>query len=543
MDVQSVVKQYRATEDNDLKYMALKEELSPLDVCENLQNYVDQLLIPILMEEANAEIVNLVSLQVFPYAVELCLINDKSGPWFDDIVVNPLIEKMVSARTTIAIQTLKTVSRKICERRIRLGTRPQLIEEFLQKCDDTVLSVEALYYLIQCYYDMHRGVPPPIIDQILKLARSGPQDDTTRLLIRESLSRANLDAILQVKTQLNLQELEFASECWWRFAPIFIDIFHLQLLPSLSNHETRASALRTLLNFQPFYTIKRLDDDTLLGRNNEKLLIQSLQEIDQELSRTAPETPDKNHEQEADSDSDSDPEQTAYLAELPSDEEIEFENEVEGPAEPLPRETNIRNICQEILTKLKANFDSSPLSSTYEPLPSILNKLFKREEEDLLSLSQLQAALETLSQLASVRPTPNLPWSQICQDLVLPRIVLDKTFVQKLKAGNLTQSIDEGATLRASAQSTLQQLLPLIDFKTICIMLEYELKNGIQDKDSGVKQLAAELVHSLLSTHYSEIIGLQWQWYAALLKEEEDPRDLAAQALRTSLREDYPAVG
>lgn len=124
MDVQSVVKQYRATEDNDLKYMALKEELSPLDVCENLQNYVDQLLIPILMEEANAEIVNLVSLQVFPYAVELCLINDKSGPWFDDIVVNPLIEKMVSARTTIAIQTLKTVSRKICERRIRLGTGP-----------------------------------------------------------------------------------------------------------------------------------------------------------------------------------------------------------------------------------------------------------------------------------------------------------------------------------------------------------------------------------------------------------------------------------
>ncbi|GAV55408.1 hypothetical protein ZYGR_0AV00390 [Zygosaccharomyces rouxii] len=542
MDVQNVITQYRATEDNDLKYMALKEELSSVDVCENLQNYVDQLLIPVLTEETNAEIVNLVSLQVFPHAVEVCLSNNKSGPWFDDIVVEPLIQHMASARATIAIQTLKTVSRKISENRVRLGTRPQLIQDFLQKCDDTVLSVEALCYLIQCYYDIHHGIPPVVIDQILTLARSGSQGDTTRLLIRESLSRANLEAILHVGTQLNLQELESASECWWRLAPIGVELFHSQLLPALSNHESRPSALHILLHFQPFYTVKRLDDKTLLGPDNEKLLLQSLKESDQELSRAALEAPDNTHTEEADSDSDSDPAQTAYLAELPSDEEIEFENEAEGTTEPSPQETSIRGICQEIMAKLNANKVLSPSSSSRKPLPPILSELSKREDEDLSSLSRLQTALETLSQLASTRPTPDLPWSQICQDLVLPRIVLEKTFVQKLKAGNLTQSIDEGATLRASAQSTLQQLLPLIDFKTICMTLEYELKHGIQDKDPGVRQLAAELVHSLLAAHYSEIVGLQWQWYANLLR-EEDFRDLAAQELRNNLREDYPAVG
>lgn len=542
MEVQNVIRQYCATEDNDLKYMALKEELSPVDVCENLQNYVNHLLIPVLMEEANAEVVSLVSLQVFPHAVELCLKNDKSGPWFDDIVVAPLIQRMSGARATIAIQTLKAVSRTISEYRIRLGTRPQLIEAFLQKCDDTVLSIEALYYLIQCYYDIHHGIPPLIIDQIFKLARSGSQDDTTRLLIRESLSRANLDAILHEGHRLNLQELEFASDCWWRFAPIAIELFHMQLLPALSDHKSRASALQILLNFQPFYTVKRLDDTTLLGPDNEKLLLRSLEELDQELGRTALETPDENLPQEAESDSDSDPEQTAYLAELPSDEEIEFENETGGTADPPHLETSLRHICQEILAKLRDNVHFSLPSSSHEHLPPILHELTKREDEDLSSLSRLQAALETLSQLVSVRPTPHLPWSQICRDLVLPRIVLDKVFVQKLKAGNLTQSIDEGATLRASAQSTLQQLLPLIDFKTVCIMLEYELKNGIKDKDLGVRQLAAELVHTLLAKHYSEIIGLQWQWYATLLK-EEDSQDLAAHELLNSLREYYPTLG
>lgn len=539
MEVQNVITEYSATEDNDLKYMALKEEMSPLDVCDNLEKYVDQLLIPILMTETNAEIVNLVSLQIFPHAVELCLNNEKSGLWFDDIVVGPLIERMVGARATIAIQTLKAVSKKISEHRIHLGTRLQLIEEFLEKCGDTALSVEALYYLIQCYYDMHRGIPPFILEQILKLARSGSQDDITRLLICESISRATLDAILRVGTQLNIQELESASEYWWKLAPVALELLHSQILPALSNYENRVAALQILLNFQPFYTITSLDNKTLFGPENEALLTQSLKKLEHESSPAAPENSNQLHTQDADSDSDSDPEQSAYLAELPSDEEIEFENDLEGTIEPSkPQETTVRHISQEILQKLTTKDTSIPS----EHLPPVISELFKKEDEDLSSLPQLQTAMQTLTQLASSRPTPDLPWSQITQELVLPRIVHDKTFVQKLKAGNLTQSIDEGATLRASAQSTLQQVLPLIDFRSICIMLEYEWKNGLQDKDPGVRQLAAELVSSLLDSHYSEIIGLQWQWYSSLLQ-EGDPRDFSSQELRGGIKEAYPTVG
>lgn len=537
MNVESEIAHYRATEDNDLKYMALKEELSPLDVCDHLHSYVDQLLIPILMEESDAEIVNLVSLQVFPNVVEICLINGKSGSWFDDIVVKPLIQHMTTSRATIALQTLKSVSRKISEHNIRLGTHPYLIEEFLQKCDDTVLSIETLYYLIQCYYDFHHGIPPSILREIIKLTRNGLQGGITRLLIRETVGRANLDAITKTAVQMNLQELEVASERWWKLAPIAVEIFHSKLLPSLSISETRASSLQILLNFEPFYTVRRIDGNTLLGPRDKKLLYESLSGLNQELISISLESPDKSSSQEADSDSDSDPAQAAYLAELPSDEEIEFENEAEEPKESLPKDKSIHEVCLEILAKLTAN-----PNATYEPLPSIIKELSKGQDEDLSFLLKLQTALETLSQLASAKPPPNLPWSQICQDLVFPRIVYDKAFVQKLKAGNLTQSIDEGATLRASAQTALQQLLPLLDFRTICMALEYELKNGIQDRDPGVKQLAAELVHSLLAAHYTEIIGLQWDWYTNLFSEEES-RDLTAQPLRTSLGNDYPIIG
>lgn len=546
--VRDVVNQYRATEDNDLKYMALKEELPALEICDELPSYVGELLLPVLLQEPDAEIVNLVSQQMYPNAVALCLQRDKQGPWFDQLVVKPLLDELQGPRSNVALQTLRNIARRAAAEDEHQhqhqqipdtsaptpGRCPELLEHFLQTCDDTVLSVETLHHLVRVYYRGAAGtssvcaMPDHVLQKVVLLCRNARQGETERLLLRESVARASLAAVAAVAPLMSLRELACVSPLWWQFGPVAEQLLHSQLLPALADPQRAPLALAVLLNFEPFYTQITTNNATLYGPENERQLrdtlasVTALRETSGDTSARAAATPSGNVD---DSDSDTDPSQTAYLAELPSDEELEFESDSDthsdaGQADPWAA-TAGKGGAEQTRRSLLEKLGAGEHSPEYEEAPALLAQLRKSPDESIASLPALQTALETLAQLAATR-TPQqrlLDWSQLCQQLVLPRLEHDRTFVHKLKAGNLTQSIDEGATLRASAQGTLRQLLPLVDFRTVCLALAQELRHGVHDRDSGVQQLAADTVQSLLASHHHELIGLEWDWYGRLLAE------------------------
>ncbi|CDF91684.1 ZYBA0S13-01200g1_1 [Zygosaccharomyces bailii CLIB 213] len=554
--VRDVVNQYQATEDNDLKYMALKEELPALEICDELPSYVGELLLPVLLQEPDAEIVNLVSQQMYPNAVALCLQRDKQGPWFDQVVVSPLLDQMHGPRPNVALQTLRNIARRAAAEQDRqhqqqqqlqhqyqqvpdasaptLGRCPELLEQFLQTCDDTVLSVETLYHLVRVYYRGAAGtssvcaMPDHVLQKIVLLCRNPRQGETERLLLRESVARASLAAVAAVAPLMSLRELACVSALWWQFGPVAEQLLHSQLLPALADPQRSPLALAVLLHFEPFYTQITTNSATLYGPENERLLrdalasVAVLHESGGGTSDRAAATPSENVD---DSDSDADPSQTAYLAELPSDEELEFESDSDSHSEAGHADswvaTSGNGSAEQTRRSLLEKLGTGERSPQYEEVPALLAQLRKSPDESIASLPALQTALETLAQLATTRAPQQrlLDWSQLCQQLVLPRLEHDRTFVHKLKAGNLTQSIDEGATLRASAQGTLRQLLPLVDFRTVCLALAQELRHGVHDRDSGVQQLAADTVRSLLASHHHELIGLEWDWYARLLAE------------------------
>ena len=88
----------------------------------------------------------------------------------------------------------------------------------------------------------------------------------------------------------------------------------------------------------------------------------------------------------------------------------------------------------------------------------------------------------------------------------------NKSFIDTLKAGNYTQKIDEGVTLRTMILSLLLQLLPL-DYSMLGEILPTISRYSVRDKDLTVRDLSLQLLNQILSIYYNYLIGIDWDWY------------------------------
>ncbi|CAI1746940.1 hypothetical protein SEUBUCD646_0O01350 [Saccharomyces eubayanus] len=631
LPISKLIEQYRSTQDNDLKYMLLRQNIEITDIEDEMVPLVRDLLLPILVEEQDMEILNLVAFHVFPGLV-LSLIKSKANAaatqlgWVTSLVCDPILnESMVHEnRSFILIETLRNILQKI-ESASHLNYRHPVTNSFefitkfivemkrhMREIDEAQLShslsegnmliyIESLNLLLKFYFfsdtthpSLTISLPFDILNDIFTIAQDYSTTNTNesidriteKLLLTSTQLTHPLD-LERLCSKIDFKTLLVISRIWYKFGPMINALFTERLLPGLLSPTYAEEGysvegiLEMIHNFYPFYSIRRLKDNKcLLSDSTVALLRRSLFDILNTLNRSFTaahnEKVDDYHRVDDNDDgfiSDNDPEQQAYLDELVSDnddgdlyeqetdddraDDENFEKSEETTKDltqineilsifaelHYPQEERFPKLLAELQSKI--SIDSSLIGKILSQdacesltpggneidLDEILNELksnkFARKNDTLYTLTRclssklssdlsvLQLSIEVVDQLLVKNHSDNITRGEQFQliKLVLPHLKTNKSFIDTLKAGNFTQKIDEGVTLRTMILSLLLQLLPL-DYSMLGEVLPTIAKYSVKDKDLTVRDLSLQLLNQILSTHYNHLIGIDWDWYS-----------------------------
>lgn len=626
LHISKLIEQYRSTKDNDLKYMLLRQNFKINDIEDELAPLVNELLLPVLVEEQDMEILNLVSFQVLPDLV-LSMISDPAAAqlgWVISLICDPLLnQSMIHAnRSFVLIETLRNVLQKIensphLDYHQPVNSSLEFISKFIVEmkrhmCDvdaaqlshslsesNMLIYIESLNLLLKFSFFSDAASPSvmvtlpfDILNDVFTIAQDYSATNTN-----ESIDRIT-EKLLLTSTQLthpvdleNLcpkmkyNTLAAVSRIWYKFGPIVDKLFTNRLLPVLFPPQMGEECnvedvLEIVHNFHPYFSIRRLKDnrpllsDSTISQLREGLF-GMLSILNDSLTRTQNEN-DHGSDNLIDSDdgfgSDNDPEQQAYLDELVSEgydenmydgdtddedaDDINVEKNDEATKDitetnkilliiselHYPQEERFSELLVELQTKIAINTSliDKILSKETTELPThngeiadlneILNEVKgnKPIRKNVIfctlahtlslqsgsELSVLQLSIEVIDHLLVKNHSNNITRGEQFQliKLILPHLKTNKSFIDTLKAGNFTQKIDEGVTLRTMILSLLLQLLPL-DYSMLGEILPTIARYSVRDRDLGVRDLSLQLLDQILRTYYNYLIGIDWEWY------------------------------
>nr|AAB16890.1 Lag2p [Saccharomyces cerevisiae] len=373
LHISKLIEQYCSTKDNDLKYMLLRQNFKINDIEDELAPLVNELLLPVLVEEQDMEILNLVSFQVLPDLV-LSMISDPAAAqlgWVISLICDPLLnQSMIHAnRSFVLIETLRNVLQKIensphLDYHQPVNSSLEFISKFIVEmkrhmCDvdaahvshslsesNMLIYIESLNLLLKFSFFSDAASPSvmvtlpfDILNDVFTIAQDYSATNTN-----ESIDRIT-EKLLLTSTQLthpvdleNLcpkmkyNTLAAVSRIWYKFGPIVDKLFTNRLLPVLFPPQMGEECnvedvLEIVHNFHPYFSIRRLKDnrpllsDSTISQLREGLF-GMLSILNDSLTRTQNEN-DHGSDNLIDSDdgfgSDNDPEQQAYLDELVSE--------------------------------------------------------------------------------------------------------------------------------------------------------------------------------------------------------------------------------
>lgn len=540
-----IANQYLSTSDNDLKYMALRQELTVTEVDRELDSFVKKVLLPTLLEERDPQIVELVSSQVYPQLTLKCIDvmkrRNHEPQWFNGLIMDPLMKHMKGNRRNFFVQTLRNVLKVAVESCYRVGSvddkylKSLLVQmkEYEEENDvgqNIVLYWELLNYVILTYYGITAKICYELLHEIFGLC-VGRLDALVRSVLISSIevtSRENAEKI--VLNSVTDEMLEVISNVWWQFGRQARLLLEDRLLPALSTEqrETTLTILKTIFNLSPYFHIEtaqdgtRILDDSLLGRINARV-----QEILENASnKVSTSTAKLTTESELDvEDAEIDDAQQAYLDELKSDDDLEFEDDEQL----LENEDDdqLNRLCTLILDALRRG---QPKGQTRESQLVDLSKVkvgaltetdqtldvvytVKTTLDSDATLPELLLAVEVFNQLLLTGST-EVDYDPACQALVR-HMKQNKAFLQTIKVGNMTQTIDEGSTLRTMVYSTIFEIITTRDLKytTCCLMLTEAVSRGVRDVDPTINTLSLKIIETLLQSHYNTIRAVDPTWY------------------------------
>lgn len=274
LHISKLIEQYRSTKDNDLKYMLLRQNFKINDIEDELAPLVNELLLPVLVEEQDMEILNLVSFQVLPDLV-LSMISDPAAAqlgWVISLICDPLLnQSMIHAnRSFVLIETLRNVLQKIensphLDYHQPVNSSLEFISKFIVEmkrhmCDvdaaqlshslsesNMLIYIESLNLLLKFSFFSDAASPSvmvtlpfDILNDVFTIAQDYSATNTN-----ESIDRIT-EKLLLTSTQLthpvdleNLcpkmkyNTLAAVSRIWYKFGPIVDKLFTNRLLPVL----------------------------------------------------------------------------------------------------------------------------------------------------------------------------------------------------------------------------------------------------------------------------------------------------------------------
>lgn len=562
MLVSELVDQYLKTTDNDLKYMALRQELTVLEVGRDLNLLVNKVLMPVLLEEKDPEIVELVSSQVYPQLTLKCIVVMKRGnrepQWFNDLIVDPLMDHIADKRKNFIVQTLRNVLKVAVQSHYRmqsasdrhLGALVLRMKDHKGNNDlgqNTVLYWETLKPVISTYYYGTVKVPFAILKNIFNLCE-GKLDSLVRSVLISSVeatTRQNVEKIVQESVSDSV--LEAISTVWWQFGQLVPWLLEKRLLPALQQQETLLTNLQTIYNLLPFFQIaSAVSGEKVLEDGLQKRLESKLQGLLENAAANSSAATTKEVVAELDvEDAEVDDAQQAYLDELQSDDDLEFDDEELLETD---EDYQLKKLCQTILETLNDNKEKSSDYQSHKIDLTQVEVSALDETEDVVytiqstlenetTLQPLLLSVEILNQLLLTGHT-EIDYSPVCQSLVR-HMKQNKAFLQTIKVGNLTQTIDDGSTLRTMVHSTILQIITTrkLDYPTCCKLLIEAVSRSARDVDPTIEQLSLRIIENLLQIHYNTIRALDSSWYdQTLLPKAAETAGKLHKRLQTTLQ-------
>ncbi|QHS76095.1 Lag2p [Saccharomyces paradoxus] len=626
LPISKLIEQYRSTRDNDLKYMLLRRNFEINDMEDELASLINDLLLPVLVEEQDMEILNLVSFQVFPNLV-LSMISNSTATqvgWVTSLICDPLLNQSIihANRSFVLIETLRNILQKIenaphLDYHQPVNNSFEFISKFIVEmkrhmCDvdaaqlshslsesNMLIYIESLNLLLKFSFFSDATcssamvtLPFDILNDVFSIAQDYSATSTnesidriTEKLFLTSTQLTHPADLKKLCPKMKYNTLSVVSRIWYKFGPTVAELFTDYLLPVLLPSQiveecSIEDVLEIIHNFHPYFSFRRLEDNRPLLSDStisqlRKGLFDILIMLNDSLTRTQNESVHSDgHLVDSDDGfaSDNDSEQQAYLDELMSEgydenmyngdtdnedaDDVNLEKNDELTKDitetnkilsifaelHYPQEERFSELLVELQTKITINpflidkilskettelpTDGGELVDLNEILNEVkANKLTRKNVifytlEHTLSLkscsdlSVLQLSIEVIDHLLVKNHSNNITRGEQFRliKLILPHLKTNKSFIDTLKAGNFTQKIDEGVTLRTTIISLLLQLLPL-DYSMLGDILPTIARYSVRDKDFTVRDLSLQLLNQVLRTYYNCLIGIDWEWY------------------------------
>lgn len=542
--VEDIVNEFKASTDEDIKYMILKKPIH-WNVIEDLTTYYENIIKPVF-KEGSPDVTNLLSSEMLPHIFE------------DDIepFINTLLEPLLSLfgslvqeeRKSLILQCFKAVLGKFISKSQNSGAFVKLHKDFISQyihvlktsgydVTHKVLYRDILRLLIQISYQ--HVIPIDLMSEILQTTSTETKfDPTTRQLLDSSFKLVNYKELHEINEMITLSQLVVLSERWYKFneAPFIYYKFVKQNAEDLKIKSVEevcdevSDILHVLVNFKPLffttsYSSKKVVDaglgpDMPLYFQNVLDYLQHAQSNYNDHMRV-----DTNDLSAGGEFVDEDIAQQDYLNELQSDTD-NFEEE----EDPFTFEDGLSSAVDK--NNQNANNQISILISRINELHKE-HKLYKKATNQVLDTpDEIDRVINTLNTSSdydelhhAIDLVENIVKDPIFEKIgeekqlelytgLLLRLKRDKEFVKVLKVGNMKQKIDEGLDIRITIYSILLQTKEtMFTYTLACMILETIATLGVKEKDPSIFSQIVTLYKRIMTQYETYLEGVDPEWF------------------------------
>lgn len=300
MSVRTYIDKFFDTADDDLKYMYLREGFKIASIDQDLKPLVNELFLPILENEKNIQILDLICTSAYSDLIISCLNrSDLKGKkdWFDAIAIRPLFlsyfnkEKKPIVQQALLNVLTDTVSK--CSdnlpylNRDIVGIFANYIKRENEKRwnDWEILTLlVTIAYNKRCYF---------VSDDVLDIVFSCTKDSHSfqkyeEHILLEITKHSKASSIQSYIGQMSILQLSVITRIWYKFGNFAEnDIILDNIIPILETQHHKSefdfdillNILKILQNLIPLYTVEIFCEDNVENSHNKIISIKGIETV------------------------------------------------------------------------------------------------------------------------------------------------------------------------------------------------------------------------------------------------------------------------
>ncbi|CCE61309.1 hypothetical protein TPHA_0A02270 [Tetrapisispora phaffii CBS 4417] len=277
--VPDLLRKYNETDDNDVKYMLLRDDIVITDIYNDIPRLIDELYKPILLSDANGELSDLITGSILPELVLTNIDTINNNQVRDCNFFNRfIVENLIQGNDDRVLFALKNILKKLIEKNCALvnyHNNSYLILEMLDKIslENSILFLETLNVLVKFIFQFNKNevIPSNMLNSIITLLFI---DDKRRRLFNEKQSTSTVieEIILQIfkhatkednisfykliRSENNYRLLSVITKNWYKYnINVENNIFKETILQGFEDYINSACEKREKKNIADILTV------------------------------------------------------------------------------------------------------------------------------------------------------------------------------------------------------------------------------------------------------------------------------------------------